>query len=180
MIMYDAGADMQRLRAHLLHEPRPLDSLGKAGIIFDIGGDRELAAGLNSLDQYRLQHSARCIDRRGVARGPRPYDRDPAMTPRHCGVHSLTFFRCTAQMGLRAAFHKKIWLSPGSARAQRYFDAARILLNLHFLICIIPSAWLLPHICHYIADEGISMASARTLDDVNKPAKLDATDWRIL
>jgi DNA-binding Lrp family transcriptional regulator len=35
-------------------------------------------------------------------------------------------------------------------------------------------------IFHGVVNKGMSMASARTLDDVTKPVKLDATDWRIL
>ena len=54
--------------AHLLHQPGTLDHLGEARIVFDIGGDRHLAAGLQALDQDRLGIGARGIDRRRVAR----------------------------------------------------------------------------------------------------------------
>ena len=54
---------------HLLHQPRPLDHLGEAGIILDVGGDGELAARLQAEDQDRLQIGARGIDRGGVAGG---------------------------------------------------------------------------------------------------------------
>ena len=46
----DLGAHMLRLSLHLLHQPRPLDHLGKARIVLHIGGDGQLAAGLDTLD----------------------------------------------------------------------------------------------------------------------------------
>ena len=44
----EARADMVGLGLHLLHEPRPLDHIGKARVVLDVGGDRELAAGLDA------------------------------------------------------------------------------------------------------------------------------------
>ena len=60
---------MARLRLHLLHQPGTLDRLGEARIILDIGGDGELAARLDALDEHGLKHGARRIDRGGVACG---------------------------------------------------------------------------------------------------------------
>ena len=48
----------------------------KPGIVLDVGGDGELAAGLDALDQHRLQHGARGIDRGGVAGRARADDQD--------------------------------------------------------------------------------------------------------
>ena len=76
------GADMLGLRLHLLHQPGALDDVGKAGIVLDIGGDGELAAGLQALDDDRLEHGARGIDRRRVAGRARADDDD-------LGVHVL-------------------------------------------------------------------------------------------
>ena len=67
MIGDKPGADMGRLFLHLLHQPRTLDHLGKARVVLHIGGDGELAAGLDALDEDRLQHGARSIDRSRVA-----------------------------------------------------------------------------------------------------------------
>jgi len=67
MIGDKLGADMGRLFLHLLHQPRTLDHLGKARVVLHIGGDGELAAGLDALDEDRLQHGARSIDRSRVA-----------------------------------------------------------------------------------------------------------------
>src|SRR3546814_5759440 len=64
-----AGADMLGLFLHLLHQPRPLDDVRKAGIIFDIGGRHQLPAGLNALDEDRLHSRARAIDRGGEPSG---------------------------------------------------------------------------------------------------------------
>ena len=62
----DLGADMGGLLLHLLHQPRALDDVGEARIVLHVGGDGELAAGLDALDQHRFQHRARGIDRGGV------------------------------------------------------------------------------------------------------------------
>src|SRR4029077_7599855 len=58
---------MSRLLLHLLHQPRPLDHVGIARIIFDIGRDRKLPARRDALDEDRVEHGARGIDRRRVA-----------------------------------------------------------------------------------------------------------------
>src|SRR5215471_2990891 len=63
----ELGADMSRLLLHLLHQPRPLDHVGVARIILDIGCDRELPARRDALDEDRLEHSARGIDRSRIA-----------------------------------------------------------------------------------------------------------------
>ena len=68
----DPGADMLGLLLHLLHQPGPLDDVGEARIILDVGGDGELAAGLVALDQHRLQHGAGGIDGGRVAGRARP------------------------------------------------------------------------------------------------------------
>ena len=66
-VVDDLGADMLGLLQHLLHQPRPLDRIGEAGIVLDVGGDHQLAALLQAGDQHRLQHGARGIDRRRIA-----------------------------------------------------------------------------------------------------------------
>jgi hypothetical protein len=58
---------MGRLLFHLLHQPGTLDDVGKTRIVLDVGGDGELAAGLDTLDQHRFEHCAGGVDRRGVA-----------------------------------------------------------------------------------------------------------------
>ncbi len=70
------GADMGRLLLHLLHEPGALDHVGKARIVFDVGGDGELAARRDTLDQDRIEHGAGGIDRRRVAGRPGSDDHD--------------------------------------------------------------------------------------------------------
>ena len=75
----DAGPDMLGLLLHLLHQPGTLDDVGEAGIVLDIGGDRQLAAGLHPGDQQRLQIGARGVDRRGVAGRPGADDQDLAV-----------------------------------------------------------------------------------------------------
>jgi hypothetical protein len=72
----EPGAHVGRLLLHLLHQPGALDDIGKARIVLDIGGDRELAARLDSLNQDRLQHGARGIDGGGIACRPGTDDYD--------------------------------------------------------------------------------------------------------
>ena len=67
MVGDDPRADVLGLLLHLLHQPGALDDVGEARIVLDVGGDGELAAGLDALDQHRLQHGARGIDGGGVA-----------------------------------------------------------------------------------------------------------------
>src|SRR5262245_35233027 len=76
MIGDDAGADMLGLCLHLLHQPGALADIGEAGIVLDVGGDRELSARLHALDQDRLQHCARGINGRGVPGWARADDHD--------------------------------------------------------------------------------------------------------
>src|SRR5258707_8131253 len=72
----ESGAYMGRLLLHLLHEPWPLNDIGEARIILHVGRDGELAAGMHAQDLDRLEHRARGIDRRGVARRTRTDDDD--------------------------------------------------------------------------------------------------------
>ncbi len=67
---------MGGLLLHLLHQPGALDDVGEARIILDIGGDGELAAGLDALNQHRLQHRAGGVDRGGVTGRPGADDDD--------------------------------------------------------------------------------------------------------
>src|SRR3546814_13884069 len=74
---------MLGLFLHLLHQPRPLDDVRKAGIIFDIGGRHQLPAGLNALDEDRLHSRARAIDRGGEPSGAGTEDEHPGRMGRH-------------------------------------------------------------------------------------------------
>ena len=66
-VIDDLGADMLGLLQHLLHKPRALDRIRKAWIIFNIGGDCQLTALLQSRNQNRLEQCTRRIDRGSVA-----------------------------------------------------------------------------------------------------------------
>ena len=57
-----------RLLAELRHHLLSGHAVGKARVVLDFGGDRELPAGLQALEQERLQVRARGVDRRRVAR----------------------------------------------------------------------------------------------------------------
>ena len=58
----DLGPDMLGLGLHLLHQPRALDDVAEAGIILDVGGGGELAAGLDALDDDRAEAGARGVN----------------------------------------------------------------------------------------------------------------------
>src|SRR5262249_39705891 len=70
LVADELGPDMLGLLLHLLHQPGALDDVGEAWIVLDIGGDGELAAGLDALNQDRLQHGSGGIDRSRIARRP--------------------------------------------------------------------------------------------------------------
>ena len=62
-------ADMLRLRAHLLHEPGTLDDVGEARIVLHVGGDGQLAAGVDARRSaparaWRAPHRSRPCTRR--------------------------------------------------------------------------------------------------------------------
>ena len=105
----DLGADMGRLLLHLLHQPRTLNHVGKTGIVFHVGGDGELAAGLDALDQDRLQHRARGIHRGGVT-GRAGTDNDDLGVDR--GRHRVDPFL----RGFWSAFERK---APGMGSRRR-------------------------------------------------------------
>ena len=72
----DLGAEARHLRTEMLHELRSLDSLGETGVVLDLGGDRELAAGLQAREQHRLQVGARGVERSGVTGWAGAQDQD--------------------------------------------------------------------------------------------------------
>ncbi len=58
---------MLGLCLHLFHQPRPLDRLGKAGVVLHIGGDGKLAARLQTGNQHGFEIGACSIDGSGVS-----------------------------------------------------------------------------------------------------------------
>jgi hypothetical protein len=83
-VEHQAGADMFGLLLHLFHQPGTLDDVGEAGIVFHVGRDHELAAGLHALHHDGFQVGAGGIDGRGVAGRAGPDDQDlGVMVVRH-------------------------------------------------------------------------------------------------
>jgi hypothetical protein len=68
----ELGADMLGLLLHLLHQPGALDDVGEARVVLHVGGDGELAAGLDALDQHGLQIGASRVDGGRIASRSRP------------------------------------------------------------------------------------------------------------
>ena len=71
-------AEALGLRAHLAHQLRAEDAVAEAGVVVDVGGDHELAAGLEALDAERLQVRAGGVQGRRVAGGAAADDDDVA------------------------------------------------------------------------------------------------------
>ncbi|CAM5289963.1 hypothetical protein SSCI18S_00268 [Sphingobium scionense] len=67
LVIHHLRADMFGLGLHLLHQPRPLDHILEARIIFDVGGDGQLAARLHPLHHDRREARARAINGGGQA-----------------------------------------------------------------------------------------------------------------
>ena len=61
------GTDILGLLLHLLHEPRALDHIAEAGIVFHVGGDHQLPARLQALYHDRVQRRPRGVDGGGIA-----------------------------------------------------------------------------------------------------------------
>ena len=55
------------LTRHAVHPVQPLDGIGEARIILDIGGDGELAAGLEPRDKAQLSMARAAVDRGRIA-----------------------------------------------------------------------------------------------------------------
>src|SRR4051812_27554044 len=65
----EVRAEALRLLLELLHEFRALNAVGEAGVIFDLCGDGELAAGLRAVYDERVEFGARGVYGRGQAGG---------------------------------------------------------------------------------------------------------------
>jgi len=62
-------ADMLGLGLHLVHQPRALDDIAEARVVFGGGCGGQLAAGLDSLDDNRVKAGAGGINSGGIAGG---------------------------------------------------------------------------------------------------------------
>jgi hypothetical protein len=94
-VMLDDGANMARLRLHLLHQPRALNDVREARVIFDIRRYGELAAGLHSGDQNGVHVGTGRINRRREARWAGADDQDSGMMPlAHAVPYGRTVTRC--------------------------------------------------------------------------------------
>src|SRR5690606_12986065 len=75
-VVDDLGPDMLGLGLHLLHQPGALNGFGEAGIVLDVRGDGQLAAGLKPGDDHRVQRGAGGVDGGGPAGGAGTDDGD--------------------------------------------------------------------------------------------------------
>ena len=62
---HEAGAEARHLAPEHVHHFGALDAVLEAGIVLDLGGDSELAAGLVPFDQQRTEIGAGSVERRG-------------------------------------------------------------------------------------------------------------------
>ena len=65
----DVRTQMTGLRLHGFHQYRPVDSVGIAGKVLDLGGGGQLSARLHSLVEDRREPGSRCVDGRRIAGG---------------------------------------------------------------------------------------------------------------
>ncbi len=79
-VVDNLGADILRLRRHLVHHPWPLHRIGIARIVFHVGGDHQLTALLQPGNHDWLQHGAGGINRRSITSRTRADDNDWRMT----------------------------------------------------------------------------------------------------
>src|ERR1700675_2994717 len=84
------GAEALGLLPHVLDQFGALDSIRKAGKVFDQRGDGELAAWLVALDDERLEIGARAIKRRSVPGAARADDDDVADVHSGCSLDCET------------------------------------------------------------------------------------------
>ena len=68
------GAEALGLGPEMGHELRTEDALGEAGIVLDVGGQHQLAAGTDPLDAHRPEVGPAGVHRRGQTGGPGSYD----------------------------------------------------------------------------------------------------------
>ena len=65
----ELGAEALGLLAELRHQLGPEDAVGEAGVVLDVGGEHELAAGADALDDDGLQVGAAGVDGGGEPGG---------------------------------------------------------------------------------------------------------------
>ncbi len=68
-VLDQGGTHVLHLLLHLFHQPGTLDRFRKTGVVLDVGGDRQLTAGLHPANQDRLQVGSRRVKGRRVAGG---------------------------------------------------------------------------------------------------------------
>src|ERR1043165_7940114 len=90
LLHLEDGAEALGLLAHEVHELRPEDSFGEAGVVFNVRGDGELPARLQSFEDERSEVGAGEVDR-GGASGRAGADDDHAVIGDavHGGAHCI-------------------------------------------------------------------------------------------
>ncbi len=114
----DLGPDMLGLGLHLLHQPRPLDDVTEARVILDVGGGRQLAAGLDALDDDRGKARAGGVDCGGQACRPRSENR-------HAGRNAVAH-RCGFRGRLPAPQRQQIASAQAAGRPRTKFTTNTI------------------------------------------------------
>ena len=72
----ELGAEALGLLAELHHQLGAEDAVGEAGVVLDVGGEHELPAGADALDDDRVQVRAGGVDGRGQSGGAGADDDD--------------------------------------------------------------------------------------------------------
>ena len=91
LLHLEDGAEALGLLPHQVHQLRPEDPVGEAGIVFDVGGDGELPARLHAFEDERSEIGAGEIDRRRASgRAGSDDDHFVVCDSFHGGAHSTT------------------------------------------------------------------------------------------
>ena len=68
--MTDVGPEALGLLTHQVHQLRPEDPVRKSGVVLDVRGDRQLAAGLHAFEDERYEIGTGKIERGGASGRP--------------------------------------------------------------------------------------------------------------
>src|SRR5262249_4931609 len=119
-IFNDPRPDMLRLPLHLFHQPGALHRLGQARVVLALGGDRQLAPGLQSGNEQRLEIGACRVDGCSIAGRPRADDQYFAVVT---FWHRAIPIKRTAQYTILYAARRQA--APRALKAEHVVEAER-------------------------------------------------------
>ncbi len=103
---HEARAEARHLAPEHVHHLGALDAVLEAGIVLDLGGDGELAAGFVPLDQQRTQIGARRVERRGQSGGTGAENYDLVDFVSHMNRLRIGL-RCLVEPGIKSLLYMR-------------------------------------------------------------------------